>query len=439
METDTSPALNNKKVIRAWAFFDWANSSYSLVISTAIYPIYYIAVAPDQLNILGIEVTDSALYSFSISFAYILITLLAPILGGMADYGNRRLYFLRLFTTVGSVSCLTLFFFSDPVMVWLGTIAFIISTVGFAGSLILYDAFLPTIATSDNYDKVSAKGYAYGYVGSVILLVFILAMSQKPTWFFLPEESSLPYRIGFVLVALWWFGFAQYSFKYLPKDLKDPMKFNLLKNGYKELQQVIGRLGHQKNLRRYLGSFFFYSAGVQTVIYLATVFAEKELNFESGELILTVLLLQLVAILGAYSFAHLAKSRGTKPALVVMIIIWMAICFTAYFVQTKLVFFGLAFFVGLVLGGIQSTSRAGYSKLLKKDEKDLNSYFSFYDLLYYLSLVFGTFTFGLVDNLTKNLRYSVLLLAIFFVIALVILLTVKFIPSESETPVAEAL
>ena len=202
---------------------------------------------------------------------------------------------------------------------------------------------------------------------------------------------------------------------------------------------MVGRLGHQKNLRRYLGSFFFYSAGVHTVIYLATVFAEKELNFESGELILTVLLLQLVAILGAYSFAHLAKSKGTKPALVIMIIIWMAICFTAYFVQTKMVFFGLAFFVGLVLGGIQSTSRAGYSKLLKKDEKDLNSYFSFYDLLYYLSLVFGTFTFGLVDNLTKNLRYSVLLLAIFFVIALVILLTVKFIPSESDTPVAETV
>ncbi len=417
--------LDNKKVIRAWAFFDWANSSYSLVISTAIFPIYYIAVAPDRLYILGLEVSNSALYSFSISFAYILIAIIAPILGGMADYGNRRLYFLRLFTTLGSAACLCLFFFHSAVMVWLGTIAFIISTIGFAGSLIFYDAFLPSIASVENYDKVSAKGYAFGYFGSVLLLIVILAMSQQPQWFGLPEESSLPYRIGFVLVALWWFGFAQYSFKYLPKDPDQSTKFHLLKNGYKELQSVIRDLRPQTDLKKYLLSFFFYSAGVQTVIYLATVFAEKELNFDSSELIMTVLLLQLVAIIGAYLFADIARRRGTRPAILSMILIWMAICFSAYFVETKITFFVLAFFVGLVLGGIQSSSRAGYSKLIPGQEKDLNSYFSFYDLLYYLSIVFGTFAFGAIDNITGNLRYSVLMLAVFFVIAFLVLWTVK--------------
>ena len=434
MSTDkreSLPELDNKKVIRAWAFFDWANSAYSLVITTAIFPIYYIAVAPDQLNVLGLEVSNSALYSFSISFAYVIVALMAPMLGGIADYGNKRLYFLKLFTTLGSIACIGLFFFSSPALVWLGTIVFIISTVGYAGSLIFYDAFLPEISSVENYDKVSAKGYAYGYIGSVLLLVFILFLSQKPEVFGLQDQSSLPYRIGFVLVGLWWLGFSKYSFNGLPQDVKTISKTNLFRNGYKELSSVLNRLKKQNQIKRYLISFFFYSAGVNTVIYLATVFAEKELAFESSELITTVLILQIVAIFGAYLFARYAKYRSTKEALLVMITIWALICFGAYFVDSKMLFFVLAFFVGMVLGGIQSSSRAGYSKLLDKGSGDFNSYFSFYDLLYYLSIVFGTFAFGIIENLTGNIRYSVLALAIFFVIGFAMMWTVKM--QESST------
>lgn len=415
---------NDAKVLKAWAFFDWANSAYSLVITTAIFPIYYIAIAPEDFNLLGIDFNSSALYSFSIGFAYILIAMIAPLLGGMADAGNRRLQFLKWFTTLGGVSCILLFFFNSPVMIWMGTIAFIISTIGFAGSLIFYDAFLPVIATRDRFDKLSATGYAYGYVGSVILLVFILFMSQSPSTFGIAEESSLPYRIGFVLVGLWWMGFAQYSFRNLPKDNKTKIDHALIKSGYREIRMVAGMLNQKSNLKRFLISFFFYSAGVQTVIYLATVFAQKELNFESSELIMTVLILQVVAIFGAFLFARYSKASGSKKAIVVMITIWIGICLGAYFVQSKMMFFLLSFFVGLVLGGLQSSSRASYAKLIEK-EGDYNSYFSFYDLLYYLSIVFGTFAFGLVDNLTNNLRYSVLFLALFFVIALFFFRKVK--------------
>ncbi len=418
--------LDDKKVIRAWAFFDWANSAYSLVISTAIFPIYYIAMSPENINILGREFSNSSVYSFSISFAYIFIAIIAPILGGIADFGNKRLYFLRIFTTIGAISCVCLYFFDGTPMVWLGTVAFIISTIGFAGSLIFYDSFLPTIASESNYDKVSAIGYAFGYVGSVILLLFILLMSQKPELFGFAVDSSLPYRLGFVLVGVWWFGFAQFSFRRLPQDTSGKMVKGIVSKGYKEIKQVLGELSEQKNLVLYLIAFFFYSAGVQTIIYLATVFAEKELNFESSELILTVLLLQIVAIAGAYLFSKVSKNKGSKNALITMIWIWIAICICAYFTHTKVVFFGVAFFVGLVLGGIQSTSRAGYSKLLKKGEDDLSSYFSFYDVLFYLSVVFGTFAFGFIDTLTNNLRYSVLILASFFIIALCVLTKVKF-------------
>ena len=422
--------MNDKKVINAWAIFDWANSAYALVIATAIFPIYFIAVSPDVINVFGTEISDSSLYSFSISLAYLLIALIAPILGGIADAGSKRKFFMRAFTLIGSVACATLFLFSDASMVWLGTAAFIIATVGFAGSLIFYDALLPDIASSDMYDQVSAKGYAFGYIGSVLLLIFILYMSQSPEVFGFQSESDLPYRLGFLLVGVWWYGFAQYSFKHLPKDKEERLKRGLIRSGYREVKKVWAEIQSKKDVKWFLISFFFYSAGVQTVIYLATIFAEKELRFETSELIITVLILQLVAIVGAYIFAHYSTRAGSSKAIIVMILIWIGICIGAYFVQTKAVFFMLAFAVGLVLGGLQSSSRASYTKLIHGEE-ELNSYFSIYDLLFYLSIVFGTFSFGLIESLTHNLRYSVLILSLYFIIALIIFTRVRFPPTST--------
>lgn len=432
MEEIPTIVQNDKKTIRAWALFDWANSAYSLVISTAIFPIYYISMSPDTLHVFGSKVSNSALYSFSISFSYVFIALIAPILAGVADHSNKRLFFLKTFTTIGAIACACLYFFNDTDAVWLGTAAFVIATVGFAGSLIFYDAFLPIIATEDQYDRVSAKGYAYGYVGSVLLLLFILLMSQKPTWFGFAADSSLPYRIGFVLVGVWWFGFAQYSFWRLPKDAKSKMPKGMIKKGYEELKSVFRKVKKQKNLQWYLASFFFNSAGVQTIIYLATVFAKEELNFASGELILTVLILQIVAIGGAFLFARIAERIGSKRALFILIGTWMLICISAYFIHAKTPFFILAFFVGMVLGGIQSSARAAYTKLLD-GQQDLNSYYSFYDVLFYLSVVFGTFLFGIVDNITGNLRYSVLVLTFLFVIAFILLTKVTIGDQRSDS------
>ncbi len=429
MNSSNPNPLNDKKVIRAWALFDWANSAYSLVISTAIFPIYFISIAPDSIPILGRDFSDSSLLSFSISAAHIIVALFAPLLGGMADAGSRRLGFLKLFTTIGSIACMILFFYSDAPLVWLGLTAYIIATIGFAASLIFYDAFLPSIASRERFDAVSAKGYAYGYVGSVLLLLVILFISQKPELFGIPPDTTIPYRIGFVMVGLWWLGWAQYSFKFLPSDKKDETQKGLLKAGYLEMLSVFGELKYKPNLRKFLISFFFYSAGVQTVIYLSTVFAQKELGFESTELILIVLILQIVAIAGAIFFARYAERNGSKRAISLMIIIWGGICIAAAFVTSKIVFYILAFFVGLVLGGLQSSSRASYTKMIERED-EYNSYFSFYDLLFYLSIVFGTFAFGFIDSLTGNLRYSVVVLAFFFVIALVIFIRVDIIHEE---------
>lgn len=406
--------LNNKKTINAWAIFDWANSAYALVISTAIFPGYFEEYTPDEINLGALTFSNSSLYSFSVSFSYIIIACLSPLLSGIADFSGRRMFFLKMFTLIGSIACTALYFFKGEPQLWLGTSAFILATIGFAGSLVFYDSYLPLIVTEDRYNKVSAKGFTYGYIGSVILLIVILLMIQKPDWFGI-NDGQLGARIGFLLVGIWWLGFAQYTFKYLPKDRKVLFTSAMIKNGYKEVYNAFQKVKKMPDIRSFLLAFFFYSAGVQTVIYLATIFAKKELNFATAELILLVLILQLVAIGGAYIFSSLGNKKGNKFSILTMIVIWVFICVAAYFTYDKLVFYIIAGFVGLVMGGIQSLSRASYSMLIPEKEKDTTSYFSFYDVVYKSAIVGGTFLFGLVDNITNNMRYSVLTLALLFI------------------------
>jgi len=409
-----------KRTVNGWALFDWANSAYALVISTAIFPIYYTSVTPDIITLGSIDFTNSSLYTFAVSISYIIIALLSPLLSGIADYSGRKKFFLKIFTTMGSIACIGMFFFSKETSIWIGTIAFIVATVGFAGGIVFYDAYLPQIVTEDRYDKTSAKGFAYGYVGSVLLLVTILAMVQMPATFGL-ADSGVASRIGFVMVGVWWFGFAQISFRRLPPDVRKESG-NLLSKGYGEVSKVFKTLTNQPDLKRFLAAFFFYSAGVQTIVYVATIFAEDILGFEAGELIVIVLLIQLVAIVGAYFFAFLCTKIGNKGSIVSMLIIWLVVCVVAYFAATKLQFYFMAATVGLVVGGVQSVSRSSYSKMLLNKDEDVTSYFSFYDVLYKLSIVSGTFLFALVDAITGNMRYSVLVLASFFLVGIFLIL-----------------
>ncbi len=421
------PAIvkNVKRTINAWALFDWANSAYALVISTAVFPVYFLAYTPDIITIGGLELTNSSLYGFAVAFSYLLIALLSPILSGIADYTGKRKFFLKIFTLIGSLSCMALWFFKGEPQLWLGTSAFILATIGFAGGIVFYNSYLPLIVTKDKYDKVSAKGFAAGYLGSVILLVFILIMIQRPEWFGI-IDSQLPARIGFLLVGIWWLGFALITFKYLPKDNRIKQTENLMKKGFQEIKQVYTKLKLQPNVRKFLAAFFFYSAGVHTIIYMATVFAKEILFFEADEMIIIVLVLQLVGVFGAYLFAYVSKSIGNKSSLIIMVYIWIAICIGSFFCYDKSFFYFLSAMVGLVMGGIQSLSRSSYSKMLEKNTNDVTSYFSFYDVLYKISIVAGTFSFGIVDNITGNMRYSVLVLAAFFIVGVILLYRTNF-------------
>lgn len=415
--------LNDKRTITGWAYFDWANSAYYLVISTAIFPIYFSSLTHENISLFGGTISNTALYSFSVSAAYILIAFLSPLLSGIADYTGRRLFFLKTFTLIGSIGCIALFFFQSPQTMWIGTAAFIMGTIGAAGGLVFYDSYLPIIASEDQYDRVSAKGYSYGYIGSVILLIVCLVMIQKPEWFHI-SNPTLPSRISFVLVGLWWIGFSQITFNRLPADKPIPHPRKLFAKGWHELMAVWQIIKQDRHTKRFLASYFFYIAGVHTVIYLATLFADRELGFKDSELILTILLLQLVAVPGALFFAFVSRRKGNKFSLLIQLVIWMIICVGAYATTEKWHFFSIAGLVGLVLGGIQALSRSTYAKLLEDRKEDPTSFFSFLDVLSKIAIVSGTFIFGLVNSITGNMRYSVLTLALFFIIGFFILTTV---------------
>lgn len=422
----TRVQLNDNKTINGWAIFDWANSSYALVISSAIFPAYYVNVTADIIPIGKYSISNSALYAYAISFAYILIALLSPVLSGIADASGRKKVFLKFFTTLGALSCITLYFFRGMDEIMIGTIGFILATIGFTGGLVFYNSYLPEIATEDRFDRISARGFAMGYIGSVILLIINLAIIMNYEKLGIASQSVAT-RLAFVSVGIWWLGFAQITFFSLPKDRKSEFPPNTLQRGFRELQKVHRQLSHMKHLKRFLFSFFFYSAGVQTVLYMAATFAEKELHFETTNLIVLILTLQIVAIIGAYLFAIVSEKIGNKYAIMTMLIIWITICITGYFTYTQTMFYVIAAFVGLVMGGIQSLSRSTYSKMVPADTPDRTSYFSFYDILEKSAIVIGTFTWATVEQIAEEMRPAILALIAFFLMGIFILSKTKIV------------
>ena len=421
--------LNDKKTINAWCLYDWANSVYSLTITSAIFPIYYQAVAVnanggDRVEFFGFEIVNSVLYSYALSVSFLLVAIVLPILSGIADYAGSKKFFLKLFMFIGSFSCIGLYFFTGKNIEW-GILCSVFASVGYSGSLVFYDAYLNEIVTEDKRDIVSARGYSYGYIGGVVLLVINLVVIQMYDSFGLADEG-IASRIAFLTVGVWWIGFSLYAISKLPQNVHNRKpEGHFLTNGYKELRKVWNQLGEMGDMRKYLLAFFFYNMGVQTVMYLAATFGSKELKMEASKLIMTVLVIQFVGVAGSYLFAYVSKRKGNINSLLTMIVIWIGCCLYAYFVKQETEFFILAAVVGLVMGGIQSLSRATFSKIMPSDTVDTASFFSFYDVTYNLSIVFGTFVYGYIEQVTGSMRNSTLALASFFVIGILFLSQVK--------------
>jgi len=414
------------KVVNAWVMYDWSNSVYQLTIASAIFPIYYNTVTRHgtdfMVSFFGFKVVNTALYSWAIAAAYLLVAIGSPLFSSMADYTGRRKGFMRAFTIIGAAGCGMLFFF-DANHIELGVISFALGTLGYGGSIVFYNSFLPVIAEPEDQDRVSARGYSMGYLGGVILLLFNLLMIMKPELFGFTKQSDMPARISFLSVCIWWLGFSSITFWYLPKYVfrKRSAQARIFTNGYRELQMVFKEIRKSFRLSIYLTAFFFLMMGILTTMFMAATYGEKALGLNESILIPTVMGIQLVAMFGAWFFARLSGKIGNLKALIISIIVWIVICVYAFTIKGAFGFILAAFFIGFVMGGSQSLARSTYSKMLP-DTTDHTSFFSFYDVMEKLATVAGTFSFGIIEVLTGSMRYSVLSIAIFFFIGLFFLL-----------------
>ena len=425
----TNLEKGSPKLLNAWAFYDWANSVYTLVISSTIFPIYYGALfrakGIEEVQLFGFLIRSEALISYVTALGFLIIAFISPLLSGIADFLGNKKFFLKLFCYVGAISCMSLYFFSLENILF-SLLSYLLALIGFWGSLVFYNSYLPDIAYKEQQDGISAKGFSLGYVGSVLLLLICLIMVM------MVEESKAVQmmKYSFLLVGIWWIGFSQYTYYFLP-DNKNTNKLhkNVIFNGFKELLKVWQQIKNILPLKRYLAAFFVYSMAVQTIMIIASYFGEKEVEWGSDSkrttgLIISILVIQLVAVFGAWLTSKLVKKIGNIKVLILLNFLWILICTYAYFVITPNDFYIAAFFVGLVMGGIQSLSRSTYSKFIPADTKDTTSFFSFYDVAEKIGIVIGMLTYGYIADLTGKIQNAILFLILFFIVGLLLLLRV---------------
>ncbi len=428
----------SKKLLNAWAFYDWANSVYSLVISSAVFPIFYGALfrvaGIEKVTVFGGEIARAPLISYVTSLAFVFIAIVTPLVSGIADYMGNKKIFLKFFCYLGALSCIGLYWFSLE-NIYFGLTCYFFGLVGFWVSFAINNSYLPDIAFPEQQDGISAKGFSLGYVGSVILLVFNLAMVMKPDVFGITDSGGEAAEIkamkySFISVGIWWILFSQYTFAHLPKGYKrEGERKNIILNGFRELKSVWKQLESETRLKQYLGAFFVYSMAVQTIMLIATYFGEEEIAWGSDTerttgLIISILVIQIVAILGATVTAKASGRYGNIKTLIVINCIWVMLCVYAYFLQTPMDFYIAASFVGLVMGGIQALSRSTYSKFLP-ETTDTTSFFSFYDVAEKIGIIIGTFLYGAVSQLTGSMRNSTIFLGLFFLAGIFLLARVN--------------
>ena len=410
--------------------YDWASSSYNLVITSTIFPTYFEAIAVDNaessgntVTFLGRQFENTALYNYAIATALLIVAIMSPLLSSIADYKGNKKKFLNTFLTMGSIACATMFFFERSTL-GLGIVSMIIACVGFWGGQVFYNSFLPDIASVKDRDRVSARGFAYGYIGSVLLQLICFVFVLMHDTFGITEGKGS--QISFLLVGIWWWGFGQFSLRRLPKPAPagtGDLQHNIFSKGYKELQKVWTQVKLLPRLKRYLSSFFFFNMGVQTVMLVAALYGKSELEIPTENLIIAILIIQIIAIPGAYTISWLSSKIGNLPTLMILVILWIIVCILAYLMPKGGIyeFYGLGILVGFIMGGIQSLSRSTYAKLMP-ETRDTASFFSFYDVTEKVAAVVGMISFGFITELTSSQRGSVLALATFFVIGLFLLI-----------------
>ena len=426
--------VNSPKVINAWCSYDIANSAYILSVNTVLYPIFYEQVTrkafgSEMVTFMGLNIKNTVLYEYAIALGYFMVILLTLSLSGIADLGGYRKRFMQAFTILGSFACMGLYFFTGE-NIGMGLMFPMLAVLGFAGSLVYYNSFLPIIATPDHHDRISAKGFSFGYAGSMLLLIFNIFSLQNYEFFGF-SNSLEAIRFSFIEVGIWWLAVSQIAFYFLREERKVVQwDVSIFTRGFHEVFNVFGYIRKHKTMYRFLLSFFFFSMGVQTIIIVASLFGKAELGITDTKLIMTILIIQLVAIFGAYIFGRVSTRFGNRTSLLWMLAIWILICISAYYVYTEMQFYILSALLGMVMGGIQSQARSTWSKLIPSGTTDTASYFSFYDSTEKLAIVIGMLGFGIIEQVTGNMRNSTLLLSLFFIVSFLIIAFTKLKKEE---------
>lgn len=407
------------KAQKGWVIFDCANSAYYLIINSTIFPALFAAMVPNGSFAFGTHIKSSeAMFQLAIGLSYLVIVFLSPILSGIADYGNRKKFFMKVFTLIGSGACFSLYLFNKD-RIELGVIAAAIAMIGYSGSIVFYNAFLPEIATTEEQDKLSARGFATGYLGSSILLILIVVASSfyKELGF---NDTVEVFSLGFVAVGAWWILFSQYTFKHLPAEEKIKVSYKeVIKNGFKETKKVWTQIKSQELLHKFIITYFFISMGLQTLVLIAPLFALDNLGVKSSELIVVALIIQVTGIIGAMFFAWLSKKKGNFNALFFPLIIFVFICLSVVFVVNSTLFYVVGICLGFAMAGAQSLARSTYSKILPETH-DHASFFSFYDIAEKLATAIGMLMAATL-SFVSNSRNSILALSIIFMIAIFML------------------
>ncbi len=423
-----SKGITKQQQIRGWVVFDWANSAYNLVIVSTVFPIIFKAYVPDGSEFIGITFKSSdSLYTYAMCFSYLIISIITPILSGIADYGGYKKRYMQFFSTMGAIACASLFWFDNDHQ-WVGIVGVIIASIGFSGSLVFYNGFLSEIVPKKLHDKVSARGFSFGYLGSSILLIVVILLDwSKDVFGVLNDKDPIIFRIGFILVGIWWFGWARWTFSVLPKGKKSDLpKRELAKRGFKELTNVWSQIQELPRLKKFLSAFFVVDLGVQTIVIIAPLFAIKVFGMEGGELVPMVLIMQFLGIVGAFIFSKVSKKYGNVAGLTGPSIVYTLVCIIACFTSQKWMVYLIAAMIGFAMGGIQSLFRSTYSKLLPAT-KDHASFFSFFDITEKIAIVFGLFIYAGVEVIASGMedgfaeRLGVATLGFFFFVGLLLL------------------
>lgn len=411
--------LNRNVII--WSLFDFANSSFAVIIAAFVFAIYFKKVIAYNAPVADFY------WSTSINISMIIVAVLSPVLGASADYYSNKKKYLLVFTLLCVVTTALMYFVKEG-MIWQGMLLFILANIGFQAGLGFYDAFLKEITEAENYNRVSSLGYAVGYAGSLFALVSVIIFQNEP------RITFLCCAVIFLMFALPFF----LSIKEKPSVLQtSDWKPNFIKIGFQRVFDTLEHLKQYKNLRNYLIAYFIYIDGVNTIIFFSAIYAQTTLNFTISELILFFVIVQVTALIGSLIFGALADKAGTKKTIMLILTGWTILTALVFFSTDKTSFLIIGGFAGLFLGSSQALSRS-FMSVLTPDEKK-TEFFGFYSLFEKTSTILGPLTFGLVSWLTGNQRYAVISIAVFFVIGMLMLAKVKspnnnhlsFRPSES--------